>query len=148
MDAEGRIMDKIITMLKERNKYLAKFSAINIAELGKMTSGSYDSIDEFYNAREGILGVIKQIELMLEKRLNSMGDFTNASASIKKYVSHLLKERDELVNQILNQDLEILSLIDQTKNTIIQELQSLRKNRKVIGSYKSGNKTNTLDEEI
>lgn len=141
-------MDKIIVLLKERNRHLAKFSALNSAELGKMTSGSFDTIDGFYSAREGLLEIVKQIEIMIEKRLTVLGDFSNASGSIKKLVSGLLKERDELVNQILNQDLEILGLIDQAKNTIIQELQSLKRNRKVIGSYKSGVKAPILDEEL
>jgi len=140
-------MDKIITLLKERNKFLAKFSALNIAEMNRITNGNFENIDEFYTTREGLLEIIKQIEGMIEKRLSFLGDFSNVSVSIKKLVSSLLKERDELVGQILNQDLEILSCIDQAKNSIIGELQALRKNRKVIGSYKTGQRENLVDEE-
>lgn len=140
-------MDKIITLLKERNKYLTKFSALNIAEMQRYSAGNFDTIDDFYATREGLLDIIKQVEVMLEKRLTFLGDFSNVSPSIKKLVSSLLKERDELVGQILNQDLEILGSIDTAKNSIIHELQTLRKNRKVIGSYKSGNRENILDEE-
>lgn len=141
-------MDKIISLLKERNKFLAQFSALNTAEFNKMCAGNFEGIDQFYNTREGILAVVKQVEVMIDKRLSAMGEFSNSSTSIKRLVSQLLRERDELVNQILAQDLEILSLIDQAKDTIIQELQSLRRSRKVIGSYKSGSKTNVLDEEL
>ena len=141
-------MDKIIALLKERNKFLSKFSALNGAEMTKMGTGNFDSIDEFYSTREGLLEIIKQIELMLDKRLAILGEFENVAPGIKKHVSQLLRERDELVNQILAQDLEILSMIDDFKNNIIRELQSLRKNRKVISSYKSGEVQNVLDEEI
>ena len=140
-------MDKIITLLKERNKFLAKFSALNIAEMQRVSTGDFNNIDDFYTTREGLLEVIKQVEGMIEKRLAFLGDFSNVSLSIKKLVSGLLKERDELVGQILNQDLEILGCIDQAKNSIIEELQTLRKNRKVIGSYKSGHRHNIVDEE-
>ncbi len=141
-------MDKIITLLKERNKFLAKFSALNIAEMQKLTAGNFEQIDSFYATREGLLEIIKQVEGMIEKRLSFLGDFSNVSPSIKKLVLSLLKERDQLVGQILNQDLEILGCIDQAKNTIIEELQTLRKNRKVIGSYKTGNRNNLVDEEV
>lgn len=141
-------MEKVINLLKERNKYLAKFSALNSAECSRMVEGSFERIDDFYTAREGILQIIKQIELMMEKRLANDNGVSLIPPSIKRLVGALLKERDELVNQILAQDLEILQLIDQAKNDIIHELQGLKKGRKVISSYKSGSKAPTLDEEV
>jgi hypothetical protein len=140
-------MEKVIHLLKERNKYLSKFSALNAAECGRMSEGNFERIDEFYTAREGILEIIKQLELMMEKFLSSDGGATQIAPSLKRMAGALLKERDELVNQILGQDLEILQLIDQAKNDIIHQLQGLKKGRKVISSYKSGTKAPTLDEE-
>lgn len=141
-------MEKVINLLKERNKYLAKFSALNSAECGRMVEGSFDKIDDFYTAREGILQIIKQVELMIERNLATDPGLAVIPPSVKRLVGALLKERDELVNQILTQDLEILQLIDQAKNEIIHELQGLKKGRKVISSYKSGVKSPTLDEEV
>lgn len=140
-------MQLVIKLLQERNKFLAKFSALNIAEMKRMLEGDFDRIDAFYATREGILDIIRQIELMLEKRLMQTGNFSDIPASVKKLVADLLKERDELIGQILNQDLEILTCIDKTKNSIIRELQTLRKNRKVISSYKSGKRESLVDEE-
>lgn len=140
-------MEKIVTLLQERNKFLTKFSALNTAEIQKLVNGDFQSIDAFYSTREGILDIIKHVEVMIEKRLQYLGDFSTVSLSVKKLVSNLLKERDQLVNQILAQDLEILECIDQAKNEIIRELHSVRKNRKVIGSYKSGPRDGVVDEE-
>lgn len=141
-------MEKVVNLLRERNRFLAKFSALNIAECGRMAEGQFDRIDDFYTAREGILEIVKQIELMMDKQLTSDKSVFQIAPSMKRVVSDLLKERDELVNQILSQDLEILQMIDQAKNQIIHELQGLRRGRKVISSYKSGSTKQTLDEEV
>ena len=141
-------MEKIITFLKERNRNLSRFAALNSAEITKILTGNFESLDEFYITREGILDIIKQIEAMIERQLGRGGDYQIAPQSIKKLVSSLLRERDELVSQILNQDLEILECIDKAKDAIIQELRSLKKSRKVIGAYKSGSPEPMIDEEV
>lgn len=140
-------MNQVIQLMQERNKYLAKFSALNIAETTRMIEGNFDRIDDFYIAREGILEIVKQIELMMEKHLSADSGVVAIAPSLRRMASDLLRERDELVNQILAQDLEILQLVDQAKNQIIQELQGLKRGRKVISSYKSGTPKQTIDEE-
>lgn len=141
-------MEKVITLLGERNKYLSKFCALNTIEVNKLAAGDFDSIEAFYSAREGILEIVKQIETMIDKRMQALGEFSNVAPSIKRLVADSLKERDHLVTMILNQDLEIMSYIDQAKNSIIIELQTLRKGRRLISSYKSGSRTKVLDEEL
>jgi hypothetical protein len=41
-----------------------------------------------------------------------------------------------------------MQIIEEAKSQIILELQTVRKNKKTIGSYKSGAKKETLDEEF
>ena len=141
-------MEKIISLLKERNRNLSRFAALNSAEATKLLIGNFETLDGFYVTREGILDIIKQIEAMIERQLGRGHEYFGAPPSTKRLVSSLLKERDELVSQILNQDLEILECIDKAKDAIIIELQSLRKGRKVIGAYKSGAREVMIDEEV
>jgi len=51
------------------------------------------------------------------------------------------------VQQILAQDLQILSVIEQAKSNIIKDLRQVQSAKKAVGAYKSGDAPNRLDEK-
>ena len=137
----------IIEMLTEKNQCLEKFYRLNESELENFSAGTFDNIENFYATREGLLDIIKKVDEMIETSNSSTDDVGPISAEDKKNILSALQYKNDLVNRILEQDLRILSAIEEETSNIIKELTQVRSAKKAIGSYKSGQKANRLDEE-
>ena len=137
-------MLRIITLLEQKNHYLEKFYTLNENELLHFANGKYGHLDEFYQHREAILNTIRYIDTELEK-VHHEAD--SVSADQKRRIAENLAIKEEYVNRILAQDLEILACIENEKSSIIRELQEIRRTKKAVGSYKSRTPQRRLDEE-
>jgi len=136
-------MNRLITLIYEKNHYLEKFYAQNETELKNFLNGEFANLDSFYSAREKILEMIRYVDAQIEKIQNSiqLSDFE------KKELRKALRIKDEYVERILQQDLEVLSCLDRAKSEIIFELQQIRKGKKAISGYKMPDFQKSLDEE-
>jgi hypothetical protein len=138
-------MARIINLLNQKNHYLEKFYSLNETEILNLNEAKFQNLDPFYQNRESILEVIQYID----SQISEIDEHEEAlSVEERREVTELLAIKEEYVNRILAQDLEILSCIESAKSSIIRELQDLRKARKAVGSYKSRISTNRVDEEI
>jgi len=146
-DHGGIDMERIITLLREKNHYLAKFHEVNEKELLHFDSGNFDNVENFYGTRDKILDLIRLIDEMITEENAKHDNNPVATSGQRIEAEYLLNEKDELVKKILDQDLEVLSTIEKEKSNIIREMQSLNKGRKAIAGYHSGKKRSSLDEE-
>lgn len=137
-------MLRIISLLNQKNHYLEKFYSMNEAELLNFAQNDFNHLDEFYDTREKILENIKYIDTQIHLE---NPDIAKLTIENKKEISVALAIKDEYVNRILAQDLEILSCIENAKSNIIRELADLKKTRKAVGSYKTKTFNQRLDEE-
>ena len=140
-------MVKTLSLLEEKNNYFEKFIGLNKLELQRLSRSDFTDLQDFRESRENILNIIKHIDTMIESRTAEISPLI-IPPEFKQRIRELLYAKDELVHTILAQDLEIMQIIDSAKSQIIIELQSVRKNKKTIGSYKSFNKKEILDEEV
>jgi len=131
-------MKEIVTLLKEKNHYLKKFYTINKAELLRLNGGDFSRLDYFYQSRENILDMISHIEAKLEKNIGGIVNVPGFTDDDRTNIRNELFVKDEVVGQILDQDLQILSMIEVAKTELIKELQEVRRHRQVIGAYHSG----------
>lgn len=142
-------MTRVLTLLNQKNHYLEKFYSLNEEGLKNFLQGQFDDIENFYESREKILEMIKYIDSQLSKEETTLiGADPRALDSLRRNISESLRVKNIYVEQILKQDIEILSCIESTKNSIIKELQELQKGKKAIGGYKLRNHNKRLDEEI
>lgn len=139
-------MERIITLLNEKNHYLEKFYALNEAELVNFAAGDFENLESFYNTRERILDVLKYLDAQLEKEQVQMSE--NISEANRQFIRESLHIKDEYVSRIVEQDIQILSCIELMKNSIIRELQDVKKARKAVGGYKSKTFDQRLNEEV
>ncbi len=142
----GIMTDEIIRLLSERNRHLSQFSVLNKIQIGKIEQGDYEQINEFYTAREHILAIVEKIEIVINQK--SKDAATKISMDQKQNIEILLNNKDQIIREILEQDLQILSSIEQEKSNIITELKVLQKGKKTIKAYKSGITSNKLDEDV
>ena len=141
-------MQTIIELLNEKNFCLEKFIRVNEKELTHFREGNFDGLEDFYAQREGLLEIIKRIDFLIDEKNQGPIDVSQINDEFKKLVLEAQRCKNDLVSQILQQDLEILSALENAKSDIIRELSSVRSNKKAISSYKSGISTTRLDEEI
>jgi predicted house-cleaning noncanonical NTP pyrophosphatase (MazG superfamily) len=144
-------MMRIITLLNQKNNYLEKFYTLNETELINFAVANFDHLDSFYNMRDKILEIIKYLDEEIDIAQNAMSDVLTSeiSAGIKAQVKEALAVKDEYVNRILAQDLEVLACIESAKSNIIRELQEIKKTKSAMGRYKSGlSGPRRLDEEV
>ncbi len=140
-------MYTIIELLNEKNFCLEKFITVNDSELANFTAGDFNNLEDFYASREGLLEIIKRIDFLIDEKNQDPVDTAQVSPQFKKEILEAQRSKNDLVNQILQQDLQILSALENAKSDIIRELSSVRSNKKAIGSYKSGLTSTRLDEE-
>lgn len=140
-------MKRVLDLLTQKNHYLEKFYALNEGELTNFAQANFDNLDVFYKSREDILNVIRYIDNQTEVAQNQIPDSKVATAEERNELIDMLSIKDEYVARILEQDLQILSCIEKTKNNIIRELQEVRRNRKALSQYKSPQHSTRLDEE-
>ncbi len=139
-------MSQVLSLLEEKNRNLAKFYQMNEIEMTRIAEGNFDELENFYRNREGILDLIRTIDTLTEVASKETMD-QDIDDNQRVQVMDLLDQKNELVTQILEQDLRILSLIEQAKSNIIKELGQVRLARKAISGYQSGTTKTQLDEE-
>lgn len=140
-------MVKIINLYNQKNHFLEKFYSINETELLNFAQGNFDNLEHFYQSREKILELIKILDQQIEETQSEMKTPAQPTNEEKQQIREALAVKDEYVNRILAQDLEILACIENTKSDIIRELQDIRKMKKAVGSYRSKNSTSSFSEE-
>ncbi|WP_413569444.1 hypothetical protein ACLWBD_02730 [Bdellovibrio sp. HCB117] len=141
-------MTRIITLLNEKNHYLEKFYSLNEVELANFAQGQFDNLEHFYQTRERILEVLKYVDAQIEKVHDEEAQQNAITEGERREVKEALAIKDEYVARIIEQDIQVLACIEMAKNSIIKELQEVRRSRKAVGSYKSKTFNNRLNEEV
>ena len=139
---------RLITLVYEKNHYLEKFYSLNEKELVNFLAGNFESLEGFYQSREQILEMIRYVDLQIDKTHNEvLRTGQDLHDTIKRELKKAMKIKDEYVERIIHQDLDVLACIDKAKTEIIRELQSLKKNKKAVSGYRMPDFQKTLDEE-
>ena len=130
-------MSYVKDLLVEKNVLLEKFMDLNQAELVNFSEDNFDNLENFYHSRDCILEMIRKIDQKIGD-LNR-GHLTPEELSVqdKADILHLMDRKNEVVQLILAQDLQILSRIESEKSNIIKDLKKTQLGRKAIGSYKA-----------
>jgi len=129
---------RLIQFLNEKNHFLEKFYSLNLNQITKLESGLFEGLDRFYSQREDLLKILKYVDSEIYKahmdHKDTQAGFEEAQ---KSEIREALRVKEMYVRKILEQDLIVLSLIDEAKTQIIKELQEIQKGKKAIAGYKS-----------
>lgn len=141
-------MKRIIELMQEKNHYLEKFYSLNEKELENFLKDDFSNLEGFYETRERILEIIKYLDEQVElsHRRDPVGT-SSPTMSQKRELLEAMTIKDEFVGRILEQDLQVLACIESAKNSIIRELQDVRKGKKAVSGYRAPSFTQRLDEE-
>ncbi|MBC7754926.1 MAG: hypothetical protein H7Z71_11860 [Moraxellaceae bacterium] len=129
---------KTIQLLNEKNHFLEKFYSLNEKQLVQLSASQFENVEYFYNQREDILKIIKYIDAeLLRTHDDEVAMNTAISSQDQAAVKECLRVKDIFVYRIVEQDVQIISLIEKLKNNIITELKSVRGARRAMTGYKS-----------
>ncbi len=143
MSKEGN-MQRLLELMDQKNHYLEKFYTINETHLVDFLKNRFEEINDFYNARENILEILKYIDQ--EIRIVSHTATEESMHQVQK-LRLSLSVKDTFVGKIIEQDIDILACIEAAKNSIIQELKDVRMGKKVIAAYKAPTFSANIEEE-
>lgn len=131
---------KTVQLLNEKNHFLEKFYSLNEKQLVQLSASKFENVEYFYNQREDILKIIKYIDAELARAHDDEVAMNLAiSGQDQAAVKECLRVKDIYVNRIVEQDVQIISLIEKLKNNIITELKTVRGARRAMTGYKSTN---------
>lgn len=131
---------KTVQLLNEKNHFLEKFYSLNEKQLVQLSASKFENVEYFYNQREDILKIIKYIDAELARAHdNEVAMNLAISGQDQLAVKECLRVKDIYVNRIVEQDIQIISLIEKLKNNIITELKTVRGARRAMTGYKSTN---------
>jgi len=139
-------MKRLITLMKEKNHFLEKYMNLNERETIHFQTGNFNRLEGFYTDRERILEIIKYLDGEIDSEQAILSPEI-MDRDTKAEIAAQLEIKKEVVDQVLKQDLDILSMIDKEKSNIIRELQDLKKDKKGISGYKSSKVTSRINEE-
>ena len=140
-------MKKLIKHLDERNHFLEKFRRLNQTQIQQSKHRNFECFEMFYKAREKILEIISYLEVLIRDRIKGFGPKDKATDEQKNQIREALNRKDDIVSIILDQDLQIISLIEKEKSTIIKELRKTTEGRKIVKSYAGQKRARQLDEK-
>jgi len=126
-------MKRLLDLMDQKNHFLEKFYTINETHLEQFLRNRFEQINEFYNARENILEILKYID----EEIQVVSSVTQEESMLDiQKLKECLSVKDTFVQKILEQDIDVLACIEAAKNSIITELRDVRNGKKVISAYK------------
>ena len=112
----------LFEVLEKKNSYLLEFHKINMDELNRLAEGCVDNLENFYYSRELLLNAINQLDNTLSK--NKLDKNLKVNKVQKKKLINIFCLKRKMVMSILDQDLAIISLVDQIKKGNIKSIAS------------------------
>ena len=137
-------MDRVISLLSEKNDYLEKFFAVNEHELINFGAGDFENVEIFYQTRDKILDLVRCIDGLLDEENGRM--HMNVTEVHRAKVAKLFSVKDELVGSILAQDLQMLEYIEKEKSQIIRDLKTTQNARRAVGAYASLERAKAMED--
>lgn len=128
-------IDLIISLLEEKNHHLQMFLEVSINERKSFKARNFENLEELYSMRESLLEGIRSIDRRLHQYSAEI-DTTQLSMDTKDKIKTLMATKQNLVNQILSQDLVMLSCVENEKSNMIKKMTSVRDGRRLLKAYR------------
>ncbi len=132
---EENNINMIIQLLEQKNDLLQAFLEISECERKSFKARNFDNLEDLYRSREDLLASIQSVD----KRVDTYSGAQDASlvtAADKSAIKKLLNKKQVLVNEILQQDLVILSCVENEKSSLIKKITSVSSGRRLMKAYR------------
>lgn len=127
-------MEKVIDLIEQKNNCLVRFKDMNEKEIHNFNEGNFENLEAFYNSRETILEMIGILDNKIAQEQAEHAQAITVMPDAKARLVEALEMKNVLVQDIIELDLIIISIIEQAKSEIIKDLSQVRAVKKVFGS--------------
>ena len=108
-------------LLEKKNSYLLEFHKLNMDELNFLGNGRIDHLEDFYYSRELLLNAIAKLDVQIsEDKIENV----EVNKIQKKKLVDILSLKRKMVMSILDQDLAIISLVNELKKDKVKDIAS------------------------
>lgn len=128
-------MDLIISLLEEKNHHLQMFLEVSINERKSFKARNFENLEELYSMRESLLEGIRSLDRRIHQYSANI-ETDSLSEEMKLKIKTLMSSKQNLVNQILSQDLVMLSCVENEKSNMIKKMTSVRDGRRLLKAYR------------
>ena len=135
----------LIGLLRSKNRYLEKFREISREFEQQADAGDFGGLERFQETRDKYLNAIARFDKQIETTVSAMPE-SERTDDLKKKVSILMLDRENLVHEILAIDLRLMGRIETEKSRILRELTGTRKSKETLGKFKSSWMTSSGEE--
>ncbi len=129
-------MSTVLELLKEKNFYLERFLEESRKERGRFKARHFENLDILYNKREQILLNIQSIDQRISEMCGAEEE-EPLNPPKKDEMEQMLSKIKDNVRDIMEEDLQIISFIENEKTKIIKEIGQTKEGRKVLNGYKA-----------
>ena len=112
---------ELFGLLEQKNSYLLEFHKLNMDELTFLANGRIDHLEDFYYSRELILNAISKLDVQISE---DEVENVQVNKGEKKKLVDLLSLKRKMVMSILDQDLAIISLVNELKKDKVLDFAS------------------------
>jgi hypothetical protein len=127
--------EMIIKLLEEKNNHLEMFLNVSEKERKSFKARNFDNLELLYQIREDILENIRCIDERVDGYSHTMDNSLLGEAE-KSRIVNCLRKKETLTHMILEQDLVILSCVENEKSAIIRKMSTMRDGRRLMKAYR------------
>ena len=128
-------MELIILLLEEKNHHLQMFLEVSINERKSFKARNFDNLEDLYSMRESLLEGIRSLDRRIHQHSAEI-EAQHIPEEMKLKLKLLMSAKQNLVNQIMSQDLVMLSCVENEKSSIIKKMTSMRDGRRLLKAYR------------
>lgn len=128
-------MELIISLIEEKNHHLQMFLEVSINERKSFKARNFENLEELYLMRETLLEGIRSLDRRIHQYSTDI-EAAQISEESKLKLKTLMATKQNLVNEILSQDLVMLSCVENEKSSMIKKMTSVRDGRRLLKAYR------------
>lgn len=132
---EENNISRIIQLLEEKNIHLEKFLLASENERRSFKARNFDNVESLYQVREDILANIRCIDQRIGSYSEELTE-AHVSEKDKERIQKCMKRKERIVNEIMSQDLVIISCIENEKSSMIKRITSMKNGRRLMKAYR------------
>lgn len=130
-------VEQIVHYLELKNQYYEKFHSMTRKFIESSQKDEWSDLQFFVENRERVLKIIQYFDHKVATLLQAVPSESPEVESHRARVQELMKARYDMGQRILEQDLELISRLEELKSETIRELKKVQDFGQKLHSYAS-----------
>lgn len=128
-------MQEVIEYLEMKNHYYEKFFTVTSKLVSLASQNQWKELEFFVDSRDRILAILRSFDHKIEAAMEKYEKNESLLAQYRDKVKALFAKRQAWADKILQQDLKLISVIDDFKTETIRELKDALSKQQGLDSF-------------